>query len=292
MNNYFTSTIKHFVSDRELPLNVVYRSAGQHPPRLFHDHYYNEIAIIISGSAEHIVDDRHLSISAGDVLLLKPGPVHAYDKTGDMEIINLIYDPERLSLPLLDSCDLPLSHLFLMSEQDERDQVKPLLHLVPEELASVLHLLRQLETELHSCKPGRKFYIMALFMQIMIYLSRIGSYQNSTQRISFQIGDAISYMNKHFAEVVEVEKLAKTANMSLRNFQRHFKSTTGCTPVEFMIRIRLRNSAVQLVNSDEPIYSVALGCGFYDSNYFCKKFKECFGITPKNFRMRNRKTLM
>ena len=288
MKNIYSSWIKNFVSDNELPLYVVYRGPGQHPARLFHEHRFTEIAMIISGNAEHILDNQREKISTGDVLLIHPGAVHAYDDTATMEIINLIYDPNRLSLPMLDGHDLPLFRQFFPTGSKYNNSAKPVLKLNAKESVSTLKLIRQLESELNTRTPGRQFCIMALFMQIIINLSRSGNIQDTAKQVSFKIGDAISYMNKHSQENIELETLARTVNMSVRNFQRHFKNITGCTPVEFLIKIRLRNAAAWLINTDEPIGMIALSCGFYDSNYFCKKFKENFGITPKLFRLQHR----
>ena len=288
MKQPFTSMIRHFVGDNDLPLHVVYRAPGQHPARFFHDHHYSEIAMIISGTAEHILDNHCERVSAGDILLIHPGALHAYDDTATMEIINLIYDPNRLSMPLLDSCDLPLFRRFIPAAGEYNNSAKPILKLSPEELATSLELIQRIASELNTGNPGRKFHITALFMQVLSHLSRIGSSQNAIRRVSSQIDDALSYINYHFQKPLEIPKLAKAANMSLRNFQRYFKSTTGCTPMEFVIQIRLRNAADSLINSDYPISMIALNCGFYDSNYFCKKFKEHFGISPKTFRLQHR----
>lgn len=288
MKKIFKSEMKIFVSDGELPVHVVYRAPGTHPAQLFHSHDYSEIAIIISGEAEHIADDQRKKISAGDILLIHPGTVHAYDHTGNMEIVNLLYDHSRLSLPLLDSYDLPLLRHILPPIGEYRNSADALLRLTAEELTSTLEAIQELEDELKNRKPGRQFHTLAMFMKIISQLARIGSIQDTKQRICFQIGDAISYINRHFQQAVNVEKLAKTANMSIRNFQRYFKNTTGCSPAGFLTRVRLRNAANLLINSEESIGIIALNCGFYDSNYFCKKFKEHFGISPKQFRLQHR----
>lgn len=288
MKNVFKSEMKIFVNDGELPVYVVYRAPGTHPAKLFHSHDYSEIAIIISGDAEHIADDQREKVSAGDILLIHPGTVHAYDRTGNMEIVNLLYDHSRLSLPILDSYDMPLLRQILPPVGEYRNSAKALLKLTAEELTSALEAIQELDDELKNRKPGRQFHTLAMFMKILSQLARIGSFQDTKQRSCFQIGDAISYINRHFQKAVNVEKLAKTANMSLRNFQRYFKNTTGCSPAGFLTRVRLRNAANLLINSDEAIGIIALNCGFYDSNYFCKKFKEHFGVSPKQFRLQHR----
>ena len=108
LRNYH-STIRSYISEGKLPLWVVHREAGLHPARLFHDHEYSEIALIISGRARHILESENIPIEAGDLLVIHPGASHAYDHTENMEIINLVYDRTKISLPILDGYSMPLS---------------------------------------------------------------------------------------------------------------------------------------------------------------------------------------
>ena len=111
MFSHYHSTIRSYIAEGKLPIWVVYREAGLHPARLFHDHEYSELALIISGNARHILADENVPIEAGDLLVIHPGASHAYDETQNMEIINLIYDHARISLPILDGYSMPLFQL-------------------------------------------------------------------------------------------------------------------------------------------------------------------------------------
>ncbi len=51
-------------------------------------------------------------------------------------------------------------------------------------------------------------------MEIIAYLSRKSGGQNSARQANFRIGDAIRYINRHYAEPAELKKLAKIAKMS------------------------------------------------------------------------------
>ncbi len=81
-------------------------------------------------------------------------------------------------------------------------------------------------------------------------------------------------------EKIEVETLVRLSHMSRRNFFRNFKQATGSSPVEYLICLRLRHAVDQLIHSDRSIAEIAATCGFYDSNFFCKKFREHYNITP------------
>jgi len=281
----FHSTMDCFVGAGELPIWVVYRRKGVHPARFFHDHNYSEIAVIISGPARHVLDGENVPVSAGDVLIVHPGAVHAYDETAEMEIVNLIFDPSRLSLPQLDGYSLPLFGKIFPDGKNLYHSANPAAHLNPEDLAETVRMIRKLEDELKNPLPGKLFLCLALFMEIIAYLSRKSGEQNSARQANFRIGEAIRYMNRHYAEPVELKKLAKIANMSERSFFRHFHVSAGCSPVEYLLKIRLQHGCDLLINGNASIAEIAAECGFCDSNYFCKQFRRAFSVSPRTFRL-------
>ena len=283
--NIFHSTMDCFIGAGELPIWVVYRRKGVHPARFFHDHNYSEIAVIISGPARHVLDGENIPVAAGDVLIIHPGAVHAYDETAEMEIVNLIFDPSRLSLPQLDGYSMPLFGKIFPDAKNLYHSANPAAHLNPEDLAETVRMIRKLEDELKNPLPGKLFLCMALFMEIIAYLSRKSGEQNSARQANFRIGDAIRYMNRHYAEPVELKILAKIANMSERSFFRHFHVSAGCSPVEYLLKIRLQHGCDLLINGNASIAEIAAECGFCDSNYFCKQFRRAFSVSPRTFRL-------
>ena len=76
--------------------------------------------------------------------------------------------------------------------------------------------------------------------------------------------------------------LAKRFSVSFEHFSRMFKKETGLGFSKYLNSLRLQY-AEQLLKSSEKysITEVAQICGFDDSNYFSKKFKEVYGISPK-----------
>lgn len=75
---------------------------------------------------------------------------------------------------------------------------------------------------------------------------------------------------------------AKALFMSDRNLQRKFKSITGSTFKEYLIRVRLEKSAQRLMEG-ETVSDVAYASGFNDPSYFSQRFKTHFGISPSKF---------
>jgi AraC-like DNA-binding protein len=94
----------------------------------------------------------------------------------------------------------------------------------------------------------------------------------------------VEYMIAHPNEKYDSENLSTMANMSSSSLRRLFKEHTGRSPGDFLHEIRMATAARKLLISDDRISSIAYEVGFEDPNYFTRKFKDQFGISPQQYR--------
>lgn len=67
------------------------------------------------------------------------------------------------------------------------------------------------------------------------------------------------------------------------------KALTGQTPKDFVTTVRLKRSLVMLkANPDLSIADIASMVGFNDTSYFIKMFRQHFGLTPKQYRLKEK----
>src|SRR5689334_14611300 len=139
-----------------------------------HTHGLSEVVIIISESGLHVAGKEAWPLTAGDIFVIG-GPVpHDYQNLDHLCLVNILFRPEKLNLKLMDLAMVPGYHALFTLEPAwrQRHQFKSRLHVSAQELAAVMGLVDQLEEELKGRKPGFGFLAMALFMQIVAYLSR------------------------------------------------------------------------------------------------------------------------
>ena len=98
-----------------------------------------------------------------------------------------------------------------------------------------------------------------------------------------RISDAIAYIETNYAKPIRPQDLASTVHMSLRNLYRNFKSATGFSPIEYLIRLRVMHGAELLRRGELNVTETAFQTGFNDSNYFSRKFHEVMGFRPRQF---------
>ena len=81
-------------------------------------------------------------------------------------------------------------------------------------------------------------------------------------------------------------RLARAAGLSPYHFLRTFERLTGVTPHQYVLRARLREAAMRLVDEPGKVLDIALDCGFGDVSNFNRAFRAEFGVNPSRYRAR------
>ncbi len=90
--------------------------------------------------------------------------------------------------------------------------------------------------------------------------------------------------NKYMADSDKtLDDYAQAMNMSYSSLYRKMKDMVGCTPVEFITRLRIEVAVKILEQGETPISDVAYRVGFNDPKYFSKRFKAKIGMTPSQY---------
>ena len=85
-----------------------------------------------------------------------------------------------------------------------------------------------------------------------------------------------------------IEKLVELSYVSRTVFYHKIKNLTGLTPIDFLRQKRLGIAAQMIIHSDYNISEIAYNTGFSDNKYFSRKFKDFFGMTPSQYKIKYR----
>ena len=103
-----------------------------------------------------------------------------------------------------------------------------------------------------------------------------------------RIRNAVSYIDKHYADKLTLRQLAANAGLSQVSFSRLFKKITETTPGRYITENRLNRCRKLLKETDMPLADIAAETGFCDEAHFIRTFRESRGITPGKFRRLHR----
>ena len=263
------------------------------PQELFepHAHEFAELVIVTGGRCLHVSGQDSWEMTAGDVFVIAGPREHEYRDLQDLRLVNILYQPSQLQMGLMDLPSVAGYHALFTLEPSRRNRqtTKGRLHLNGKEMTQISEWVDRLEIELKAREPGFGFMAMAAFMQIIGQLSRIyGSSPSPDGRALLRIGEALSHLERNIHREVNLEELASIAHMSQRSFLRVFLSATGTSPLAWAISQRINRACQLLRNTDRRVTEIAFDVGFNDSNYFTRQFRKVTGLTPRDYRNRQR----
>lgn len=280
-----TLTRAQVFRQHQIPLDVVH--VRQHGETVRHRHEFSELVIVLRGTGIHVSPAGEYPIGAGDVFVLHGDEEHGYTHTQDLELVNLLFYMDELGVPRYDIASLPGFHVLFTLEPRyrQRDRFESRLRLTPEQLHQVATLVARLEQELERRDPGWGFVAVGYFMLIVAELSRFYSrVDRPAAQPLLRLGRVISYLERHYAEPIRVSDLAEVGGLSPRTLSRIFRDAYGCSPIEYLIRLRIRHALDLLRDPHHRITDVALQVGFNDSNYFSRQFRAVVGQSPRRYR--------
>ena len=110
---------------------------------------------------------------------------------------------------------------------------------------------------------------------------------SSTSKINI----VLSYIERHLAEPITVEELAKLVHFHPNYFMHYFKSMMGLSPIVYINKKRLEKARRMLATTDLSISGVAdeIGMELY---YFSRIFKKQSGLSPSEYRKASGKAII
>lgn len=255
-----------------------------------HDHDFFELVLVRSGSGLHVTEEGEYPIAHGNIFLIRPGCAHGYRGMNHLEIVNILYLPERLKFEMYDLRDNPGYHaLFGISTELPDDyRFRNRLTLDADRMAMADAIVRELESEQYLARPGWIFAMNNGFMRLVLLLSRAVAESAEKNDELARIHRILRYIAEHDGEALQSAGIAQACGISVRTLERIFSDALHRTPNAYLIDRRLNRGAELLVSSDDTITEIALDCGFGDGNYFCKMFSRKFALSPREYRRRFR----
>ncbi|UFZ05374.1 AraC family transcriptional regulator [Bradyrhizobium ontarionense] len=118
--------------------------------------------------------------------------------------------------------------------------------------------------------------------------------RNAPQRVNRSVVDMVeSYIETHWDQPLDLEKIAGIANVSVRSIFREFSDTGRGSPGQFARRVRLQRASELLRQPDTKtsVVSVAFKCGFGNLGRFASEYRQVAGELPSETLRNARKGL-
>lgn len=253
-----------------------------------HRHEFVELVIILSGTAVHSTGRVRHRLQAGDILFINSSRSHAYEETHRLTLVNILIREDVFHEAEIELGSLPGYHaLFTLEPVRWRHrEFTSRLRLNATDLRQVTAWVGALKAETErSLEGGRLLARSWLLLIVGLLARRYGRNAVDSPHLEMRLGYVLSWIDQNFHQPVSVGELAVRAAMSERTFLRRFREATGCSPVDYLIRTRIRR-AMELLDCRTArlsISEIAFRCGFEDSNYFTRQFRRVTGKPPREY---------
>ncbi len=239
------------------------------------------VAILITaGQDNHMVDFSPLLLRPGDLLLLRAGQVHSFDKQSKVEGEILTFTEEFVgTLPQVTGL---LTSIEILVDSGPR------LSLAQESAAAVRRWFDDFSSEL--CARGganADLRVCLAFALLVLRLAGLREFQPATVgpvQMPRIVRDFESLLGNHFLSERESSWYARHLHVSSRTLDRQLLKARKQTAKE-LIRARVLLEAKRLLtDSDLQIKDVAYLLHFEEVANFSRFFRQNAGITPKEFK--------
>ncbi|MDD3334142.1 MAG: AraC family transcriptional regulator [Eubacteriales bacterium] len=124
--------------------------------------------------------------------------------------------------------------------------------------------------------------MLKLYCQLEPHLQ---SKQKASTTDNRRVEHMMEFIHEHYQDNISLAEISTAGQVGERECLRCFKRTIGESPIQYLLKYRLMQSAQLLVTApDTSMADISVACGFDAPSYFAKQFKRFYLCTPKDYR--------
>ncbi len=268
--------------------HAAFVSGRARPFTPLHTHDFYEIFYVLEGTATHLINERTVKLTPGDLVLIRPENCHSLSgKT--FQLINVAFPAE----PWEEFCALAgLEEKGLVSAATAPPPALRVAEARRQECAAifgrVLHAFQQ-------PMPGRpaRQELCRFWSEVLEYLlPDEREVVDQSERRPAWLSHACRAMHEEENMRVGLDRFVEISGVSRAHLTRTLKACSGQTPTEFLNEVRLKRAAMLLAITPMNIIDIAIECGFDNLSYFYRRFRRQFGKSPRAWRLESQCIVM
>lgn len=238
-----------------------------------------EIKCFYEGSATLLIGNETVLVEAGDVVVINPYEFHA----------TIAYSEDKgkyhmfmIPLDYFSEGEIAEPELMLMLRTGQTFLKR---HYAND--TRMFGILMQIANEYRCKELAYESAVRGLMIQLFALIVRYGGAEaaatDADQKTLMHyklIEPALRHIRDRYASRITVEELALMCGMSKHYFCHIFKSVIGQPAMAYLNDYRVKVADTLLGNTEKSISDIAEACGFEGANYFCRRYKNFYGISP------------
>ncbi len=253
-----------------------------------HRHNYIEIIYMCQGNTTHIVNGNTVVLTEGDLLFLNQSAVQEILPAGEKDIaVNFIILPEFFDTAyMMMEEEENLLRDFLMGCLFNSDDSNSYLYFNVADVLPIQNLMENMVYTIlndhHSKRSINQKTMGLLFLNLLNHMDKIEVGKSQFNQ-EFTV-TVLNYIEERYKNGTLTE-LSELMGFDLYWLSKEIKKQTGKTFKELLQTKRMNQALYLLKYSNSAVNDIIEAVGYDNTSYFYRKFKERYGISPKEYRM-------
>lgn len=275
--------IEHCIDD--------YRLLPQHM-LICHWHYEFEFAMLLSGKLDYYIAGERYLLQPGDCVFINANTLHMAQQPSDCTDATMFVFSFSSALLAHDRESVVYKKYFApILGKDFPGLVLSRDMPLHAAVHAALHELLTLEKDTPCMELQCISIVSRLWSSLFTYLCRdFPDILNSKHdaKNEMRVKSILFYIHEHFSENITIDQLAQQVNISQTECFRCFKHFVQKSPMVYINEYRLSQAAKLLRETTNNITNISLSCGFCNTSYFGKLFRQQYGLSPSQYRKQSK----
>lgn len=227
------------------------------------------VSYTISGTGYLTYDDKQYTLRPGQAFFIDCNKYHSY-RTDEADLWNMVW------LHIYGATSVGYYGEFTKVNSSPVIPLSPSTNIV----SNIRQIIDMHEKSIQNVEVYTSLIILDVLTELLLCAHSDLPEYSAPNDISM----IIDYLSKHYSKKVKLDDLASEFSLNKYHLHRAFKQITGCTPNEYLIRIRITRAKQLLCETDTSVREVAEQVGVDNTSHFINLFKAHEGVTPSSFR--------
>lgn len=260
-----------------------------------HSHGFVELVCITEGCGTHLIDGHSLPAHRGDVFLIDYGMEHDYRPLSEnFAWINCIFRPEFLGdiFPVQKNAAQLLSYLYYHSVPADSKKISLACNLrrEGENYCPLFEdMLKEYENKAYGYTEVLKEYLTILLTKTARCLFSDTERKRELSHFDRILPEVIRRLNQSAPGSISEKELADSCYMSKSAFSANFKKAMGCSYLEYVTDLKIRQACALLLTTDATVFDIQNRAGYRDTKSFYHAFRRYTGMTPTEYKVSHQK---
>jgi len=274
----FSQNVRQAIPFELITTQGLFARCAKSPFSIYTPHriHFHSLVIVVQGQSTHMVDFQEYSLSAGTILPLTQGQVHAFSENPTLNGYVISFDENFITQH---TSEKNLFHFLQFYHT-------PILSIKPQSVQSLTPILQLLEQLQANPTPYLKSELAhSLFMALLLEIKRLSA-EKTAVHDSQRFKDFIRFKQlvaTHFAESHNAKTYAQMLSVSYNYLNDICKEMSNKTAKAFIDSWLLLEIKRSIIENTYTYQEIAYRMGFNEPSNFIRFFKKHTGSTPSKF---------